>query len=304
MSGWYYRQSGMVEDTTVGPFDDREFLQLALDGKIALNTPVAHPNHTKGQWVLMERIPAARNKYEEGDRQRKAVKAEKQRQKEQAHQEEQARKEAARQRAIQEAAERTANSPIASFLLDGQSETTVAKIYDRLTQILTPQETLEYIAVQAKPIAIAPDCVAITNRRFILFHQKMLGQLDFEDYLWMYLRDAKLKEGVLYAEVSFRATDGRFFSVDYLPKSQARRIYRIAQQREEEAIEIRRNRAMEETRAGASNIVVNATATPASPSVPVDDPVVKLQKLKQMLDAGLIEKEEYDAAKAKVLSSM
>lgn len=32
-----------------------------------------------------------------------------------------------------------------------------------------------------------------------------------------------------------------------------------------------------------------------------DDPVVKLTKFKQLLDAGLISKADYDAAKAKVL---
>ena len=224
MSGWFYRKSGMVEDTNVGPLSDADFLQLAFEGKIALNTFVVHPSHTKGQWVAMEKIPAARSKHEEGERQRQAAKVEKQRQQEQARQELQARREEAKRRAVEEASERAANSPIASFLLDGQSEATVAKIYDRIPQILTPQESLEYIAVQAKPIAIAPDCVAITNRRFILFHQKMLGQLAFDDYLWMYLTDAKLKEGVMFAEVSFRVTDGRAFSVDYLPKAQARRI--------------------------------------------------------------------------------
>ena len=35
-----------------------------------------------------------------------------------------------------------------------------------------------------------------------------------------------------------------------------------------------------------------------------DDPMEKLSKLKKMLDAGLIEKVEYDAKKSEILSSM
>ena len=39
-----------------------------------------------------------------------------------------------------------------------------------------------------------------------------------------------------------------------------------------------------------------ATATPAA-----DDPIVRLTKAKQMLDAGLITQADYDAVKAKAL---
>jgi hypothetical protein len=97
--------------------------------------------------------------------------------------------------------------------------------------------------------------------------------------------------------------------MDYLPKAQARRIYRIAQEREEQALEVRRNRWIEEQRASATNIVVNTPATQAvgpssAAAAPAEDPVAKLQKLKLMLEQGLIEQSEYDAAKAKVLAAM
>ncbi|MAP63121.1 MAG: virion core protein (lumpy skin disease virus) [Microbacterium sp.] len=51
---------------------------------------------------------------------------------------------------------------------------------------------------------------------------------------------------------------------------------------------------------------VGAQSTPAAPAAPAaapaaDDPMVKLAKFKQMLDAGLITQEDYDAAKAKAL---
>lgn len=40
-------------------------------------------------------------------------------------------------------------------------------------------------------------------------------------------------------------------------------------------------------------------ATPAAPAA--DDPVAKLRKAKEMLDAGLITQDDYDALKAKAL---
>jgi membrane protease subunit (stomatin/prohibitin family) len=42
-------------------------------------------------------------------------------------------------------------------------------------------------------------------------------------------------------------------------------------------------------------------AAPAAPAAPAEDPVAKLAKFKEMLDAGLITQADYDAAKNKVL---
>jgi len=47
--------------------------------------------------------------------------------------------------------------------------------------------------------------------------------------------------------------------------------------------------------------VPQAPAAPAAPQAPAEDPVAKLAKFKEMLDAGLITQADYDAAKAKAL---
>lgn len=323
-AGWYYKREGLLDDSNEGPFSDEALLQLCFDGKVAPKTLVAHPAKTKGQWVPIERLPAAKKRFEEGELHRRQQKADDQERKQQEREENQRLKEeerriaahaaeVQRQATIQAAAERHAALPFAKFLTDGQNEATVAKIFDRVQGILTSQEQIEYIAVQSKPVAIAPDCVVATNRRFIIFHQKMLGQADFDDYLWRNLFDARVKEGMIFATLSFRAMDGRTISIDYLPKAQARRIYRMAQEREEAAEEERRRREMEEKRAGASNIVVNAApaavATPVaapapSPVASAEDPLAKLKKLKDMLEAGLISDDEYNATKTRILQSM
>ena len=40
---------------------------------------------------------------------------------------------------------------------------------------------------------------------------------------------------------------------------------------------------------------------PAQQAAPAEDPYEKLMKLKQLLDAGVISQQEFDAAKAKTL---
>jgi hypothetical protein len=48
----------------------------------------------------------------------------------------------------------------------------------------------------------------------------------------------------------------------------------------------------------------NPNLKPCPPAADADDPMAKLSKLKQMLDTGLIEQEEYDATKQRILAQM
>ena len=68
----------------------------------------------------------------------------------------------------------------------------------------------------------------------------------------------------------------------------------------------RRNREMEERRAAAGGVVIQAPMqqAPAPQAAATDDPMEVLGKLKKMLDAGLIEQSEFDSKKADILSKM
>jgi hypothetical protein len=104
-----------------------------------------------------------------------------------------------------------------------------------------------------------------------------------------------------------QTVDGRQASLGELDKDQAKRLYGICQQLEQEWREKRRIREMEQARAASGGIsiggmpgVTGAAETPAS----TEDPVAKLAKAKAMLDQGLISEAEYDTLKAKILSSI
>jgi hypothetical protein len=199
-------------------------------------------------------------------------------------------------------------SAIQRYLNDEQDPKVIENTVPRIQQFLTSGEELFYIAVQKKPVAnFLPDCVALTSKRVIFFTVKMLGQLSFNDHLWRNIHDATIKEGILGATFSATVTNGQRMSIDYLPKAQARMLYRFAQEMEENAVEERRTRMMEEKRAAAGGVVIqNAMSPHPAPStrVPVDDPVATLQKLKSMLDAGLISPEEFASKKTEILTRM
>ncbi len=195
---------------------------------------------------------------------------------------------------------------IGNFVADGQDTKMVVKLLDRVKGICTSNEQPVYMAVQQRPIAnFSPDAVVLTNERFIIFVQKVLGRLNFYDYMWRDVHDVHLKEDLIGSTISFTSVAGSRIAVDWLPKSQARKVYRIAQEQEQAAFRMRRELMLEEKKAGAAQTIVNTnvqTGGPAGPSS--DDPVVKLSQLKKMLDAGLIEQSEYDAKKAQLLDAM
>ncbi|MBN1956050.1 MAG: PH domain-containing protein [Anaerolineae bacterium] len=198
---------------------------------------------------------------------------------------------------------------LAKFLNEEQNPEIVERVYGRVQQILTSGEEISYIAVQKKTLDmignLSPDCVVLTNKRFIIYRPKLLGRVDFEDYIWRDLRDVRLKEGIIGATLSFQTVKGRTILVESLPKAQARRIYSVAQEMEEAMLEERRAREMEEKRAAAGGIVLQTGMPVANPAPAVqDDPVEKLKKLKAMQEAGLITEAEYEGKKAEILAQM
>lgn len=129
--------------------------------------------------------------------------------------------------------------------------------------------------------------------------------MEFVDVPWSHVSNVHVKENLLGAVVSITGSNGHSESVDYLPKDQARKVYRYGQEMEEKMVEWRRQRKMEEERNAADQVIVNtAIAAPAAHSTASEDPLQRLTKLKSMLDAGLIDQSEFDAAKARILASM
>ena len=195
------------------------------------------------------------------------------------------------------------------FLNEEQDPTIVEKVHAKTSELLTEGEEIIYIAVQKKPVvAMSPDCVVLTNKRFIIYRPKLMGRVDFEDHIWRDLQDARLKEGMLGATITMVAQGGRSLSVDYLPKAQARRLYSFAQQMEENAREERRARELEDKRAAAGGIVLQEGRPSGSQTqgtaVPDEDPLQRLKQLKEMMDAELITQSEYESKKADILSKM
>ncbi len=202
----------------------------------------------------------------------------------------------------------TPPDPLARFLTEDQDPEQVAKIYEKLSQLLTRGEEPLYIAVQ-KPMTLdlTPEILVLTNRRFMHYKPDLFGRAKFTDYIWRDMRAVDLEENVWRATLSIHAVNGETIRVDNLVKEQARRLYAIAQQMEENVREELRLRQMEEKRAEAGGVFLPGSSMGAfttSTAAPTDEPVQALSKLKQLMEAGLVTPDEYETKKKEILARL
>lgn len=192
---------------------------------------------------------------------------------------------------------------IRRFLNEEQDPVVVQKIYDRVVTLCTAGEEIQYIAVQKKPVVtLMPDAIVLTTRRALVYTQKLLG-MEFKDFLWLDVQNVHMKESLLGAVFSITSVQGDTVSVEYVPKTQARRLYQFAQQMEEQMKERRRQRFLEEKRAAAGGVIVQSpVAAQAAPAA--EDPIERLKKLKGMLELGLISQQDFDVKKEELLARL
>ena len=197
---------------------------------------------------------------------------------------------------------------LAQYLTENQDPQQVERIYNKVSQLLTRGEQVIYIAVQkALTYDPTPEIVVLTNRRFMHYRQNLMGSAQFTDYIWRELKEAKLEEGVMRATLTLFAANGETLRIDNLVKEQARRLYAIAQEMEENVREELRLRAMEEKRAEAGGVYLPGmmgAMGAGSTAAPADEPLQALSKLKQLMEAGLITAEEFETKKKEILARL
>jgi hypothetical protein len=184
-----------------------------------------------------------------------------------------------------------------------QDSAAIQQVAREIAKILTANEQVLYIALQGKTtLSVKKDSAVATTNRLILYRPAILGRVDFTDYLWEDIENVTLKDGMLSSELIVESSrKGNDFSAG-LDKGQARRLYAVCQQKEQEWREKRRVRQMEEDRARAGGVYMQSPNSATSAGA--EDPVAKLAKVKAMLDQKLISEQEYETVKARILSEM
>lgn len=216
------------------------------------------------------------------------------------------------------------------ILNEDQDPKAIEKITAKLTDLLMKNEEIGYIAVQKKPaITVFPDSIVVTNKRIIICQPKNMGlSMSFSDFAWDEIEGYFMKENMLGSEFSFSTKSQIVFSIDYIPKNQAKKIATYTK----EQLESLKNSPPEELHTTvlqeaelieeieAEEVTDFAQIIPAissfssepsqdsaadkKQSLTQDELFAKLQNYKKLLDNGLILQGEYDAFKKEILSQM
>lgn len=115
------------------------------------------------------------------------------------------------------------------FIQDGQDPKVIEKVYGKISTMLNQDEVVSYIALQKKPaVTLLPDSITISNKRIFLGEFTKLGlATNFEIFDWKDIKDIAFKEEIFGSKVTVIPFTGENLSIDYIPKTQARRLYQL-----------------------------------------------------------------------------
>jgi len=191
----------------------------------------------------------------------------------------------------------------------------VEKALAELRSVLIPGETLEAWAIQRRIFALSHRrlLIAATSGRLVVLVRRLIAGFDVSTIRWQDLEEVTLRVGVIGADLALRAgkaTDlaslgaqgSQRVEFQGLRKEQAQAVYRICQAQDQAWREKRRVRELEELRARSGGIQVMSGAAGASATAD-GDAVRRLQEARKLLDARLITDAEYEAIKARIVSS-
>ena len=194
----------------------------------------------------------------------------------------------------------------------------VRRAVDQLVSLLVPGEKLEAYAVQRRLFALSHrrSLVGATTGRFIGMTRGLFGGFDPQDVRWQDLKEVRIRVGIFGADLTITAFTSpdlavtgqtRVLQFTGLRKVEAETVYRICQAQDQAWREKRRVRELEELRAKSGG--VHLESSPGSANLTagggsgMEDPAVRLQRAKEMLEKGLISDSEYESMKARIISS-
>jgi len=187
----------------------------------------------------------------------------------------------------------------------------------RLRELLVPDETLEAVAVERRFFALTHRRVVAgaTSGRFVMLKRGLIGGFQLHDFRWQDLKEARIRVGIIGAtltlyslsntDLASRGTLSGATRIGGLRKDEAQKLYTICQAHEQQWREKRRIRELEELRAKSGGITLGgAPGVAEAPMAEKDSPVARLERAKEMRDKGLISDSEYEAIKARLVSSL
>jgi hypothetical protein len=172
-------------------------------------------------------------------------------------------------------------------------------------------------AIRAKRVLsmdMTPKTLAVTNQRVILVDHKVLGRYDLQDIPYSKLETVRFEQGVAGSHFTLQPEDGEAIECAWLSREGARKaIETIRDALDDIAVEpvsIKRTKKMlnrEEWVLHKPEELVYRRASgggEGQEGKESSDPLERIGKLKELLEAGAISQEEYERKKADLLDQV
>ncbi len=176
---------------------------------------------------------------------------------------------------------------IRQLLNEEQEEAVSRKLIEALSNRLTRGERVQAVSVQKHLVSVihlVTEAIVTTSERVLIVRDLIFGK-NVEEIGYDEVVSIAVQKELLGAVVTIEARDRRKWKIGSLPKESAEKVVRSALARKEQ---------------------VSAAVVPPVPAGAKleDDPLVRLKKLKELLDQGVISEADYEAKKREILAGM
>ncbi len=184
------------------------------------------------------------------------------------------------------------------------------KLPKGLLENLEPGEVI-IEAVKQRFAIEKPKWVIVTNRRVIVFDEKLLGRYELTAVPYEKLEKVVYHRGLVGSSFKLILEDGSELDLSWLSKDNADKALNAIKEALER-ISVEPPKLVKKKGLTATDIVLEkpkelvtrGISRIEAPPGPQEDPLKKLEELKRLLDQGAITREEYEKLKARILAQL
>ena len=188
------------------------------------------------------------------------------------------------------------------------------EVPSEVSENLYPGERVLFCVKKKVMTELKPKFLIVTDRRAIYLDQKILGRYEIADVPYEKMEMVYFKKGKIGAEFYIQNEEGMSIKLNWLEKSEAMSAMEAIRDALNaiavEPISIQKKKGLfgEEWKITKPKEVVTKTL-PMTKVVEKttsqkEDPIEKLKKLKELYEAGIISKEEFEEKKSKLLDQI
>jgi hypothetical protein len=167
-------------------------------------------------------------------------------------------------------------------------------------------------ASKALSMDLTPKTLAVTDQRVMIVDHQLLGRYELQDIPYSKLETVRFEQGVASSKFSLIPEDGEAIEIAWLSKNGAQRAIETIRDALDaiavEPVSIQRNKRMlgreEWVLHKPEELVSRRAAAGEKRKTKRTDPLDQLRQLKELLDAGAISQEDYEAKKEELLGQV